>query len=1689
MGLKFEGDANPAAAYDEYQGSTSMLEGNSDVEKVNYNLLETVAYGGAGMIANVADSMFEAVTEDDVEAALSMVGKPLGEFYSQNKLGIQMTGDIAFSFVPGIGATKLIQAPGVLAKAVRKASGNNKYLMSMFSTGKSIHQLTNPAIRKAMRTGVKTRGKEFADDALRMKARRAVTADLLKEGLAADIAIAATMGDSQVFFPDEMSAVETAVMFGVPTLGIAGLGNLATRSVLKTRLMKEVAPAMAVAENPLDLNRTEAFFHPGNRGTGITMLAYQKAELESALAESTDKTLSANLTKELNVVNVELQKQAYLLLDEDFLKGVTASENLKPPQANIPPPKEVNTVIAALKSDANYMFDAISLQTLDSAAAKNFVARKAASIESIDKELKALSVTMDDARKAGTTVSTKDLKASDKLVARKNLTEQLFNVVLEPTGELSLHSQRKALWQDGTRKTFRTQDKLLGDATMAKIPKPNGKKLTVGIGDDFNLRMDKRQSSVVAGLRSVSKPSQAGFASLNLFDRSAVFGLYQNAIEKYKPGTAIVLAPSDHWSKKEAALALMQSGKAKGADIQLPSGVASKDDLQLQILHDKFDEFQRVQNLVWNNEKKIFKQPASSIPNQLDLTRLFNLPGADSNGESGLVKLFNELYVPGKRVSFKNVIRDKAQLDEAMMRMTAPAEMPELTMLNNNPRLRGKMMDIDSDKNPVAMIAANPKMGTSYVGRETLNAAVKDARTTVVNSLKLADREGANIVGAVANSITARPDMYLEAKQVALLRHGSAKQTDAFVQGTFANRDNTVLQATDIITDLSEKEMMQIIKAKFKPHAETFSMLQSKNYSGDLQSLALTRHSLGQGWDMADDIERLQGGAVQMFIDPASTFNKKRWSELYPDTPFPNVAKGQLIPLPQAFSSEPLQTSQLAFAGVEALTGLSAQVLREINYVNKVQGRPPIQAKAWHMPAKDLSDKELIFLVDGNQKLHSVIGGQSYKAAKREADNAVANSDQTLIQLNSDDVARYFDLQNEAFARPSNYAYAQRQTGRATGKSFSSTIEMGPEVLQSMVTTIQKQMESVGKQTRGLLFEPELGFAKRQLGSSDATVAAMKRQTPWDYYANRVMGAPTLNKNTSFGKIYYGIESIYDEKMQSAIDRLAELGKQGGVTKKQAAEYKALTGTGISPFDDITDFVEKTTRIQVPQTLRKHAAVLNYTAAALALRIADVGMGLINTMSLAATIPPVIKMMQKMDTESVSEWHKRINAFGSPVSDANAIMNPTKTVTSAMHFWYSDEGRDVLNRAAKKGLIQQEVAERLSVIVAPQHGYVANLVKDGIDKLSWITDKTEIMSRGTSFITGYYMATRALKLNDEAAMAFAHNFANKSIGDYRPSNRPQMFQGAAGLPLGLFTTFMMNFLQRVYGTIENKQMGAVLNQVGMQTLLFGTNSLPGFDAYIQNLTDNYDGSVNMVDRLTEAYGEAGANVMLHGPVSAFTGVNIASRGDITMPFSREGGLVANVPSFSMVSNTFKMMGELTDNLIYNKGFSPVQAGETIQQYSINRFTRSMMDMWHGYSIDKRGSMLESDLYTPEGVLSRVLGFKTLQEHGSQMDKVRTRLTNLKQADLRDSLRESFSAATRDLKYGSKSKEKFNANVERALGAYMKSGGKPKNFGNYIKQMVMRSQVDSSQLALLDAISAQNSDGNLARLLLLQQNEE
>jgi hypothetical protein len=119
----------------------------------------------------------------------------------------------------------------------------------------------------------------------------------------------------------------------------------------------------------------------------------------------------------------------------------------------------------------------------------------------------------------------------------------------------------------------------------------------------------------------------------------------------------------------------------------------------------------------------------------------------------------------------------------------------------------------------------------------------------------------------------------------------------------------------------------------------------------------------------------------------------------------------------------------------------------------------------------------------------------------------------------------------------------------------------------------------------------------------------------------------------------------------------------------------------------------------------------------------------------------------------------------------------------------------------------------------------------GLDKwLGLLSDKSEAFSRQWGMYAGRRVA-ESMGIHDvDQQIAFAHDLTNKIIANYDPRNRPEIFQGALGAPLGLFQSYVLNYYQRMFRYLETGNGRAVATQYAAQAGVFGVGSVPGWSA-------------------------------------------------------------------------------------------------------------------------------------------------------------------------------------------------------------------------------------------------------------------
>lgn len=1652
---------------------------------------DILKYGAVSAMAGFADTVLQGVGADDatVGKILTNMHEPLGQFYTRNQEGARAAGDILGLLPIAIAGSTLIRAPNYAGRLLQKIAPGNKYVSAVLSTGRPAWDAAGNTVMRAKVLAAKGQ-KDFDISTSLVRDggfvaqyksdRRTHVLDMVKENIAAEVAIIATMHESDILFPEELSFVEQAAWM-VPFHGLAaGAAWWTFKSAVQRRLIQETGPIAGKYGNPMDLPKSEVFYRPDdgtgnvNRGSGITMESVLRNAAASDLSRAADTIEATNIENTIKAYDTTISGEMVNLFRDNPVPGWTSRTNVTEGDA------AVNTAMHVSKQDPILFAQVRSLEpySADFAASSDKLQSRAAD------ELEYQINTLMDA--GGST------KQIDHLQKKLDALIESTAIVLEPDGTSSLLSRRRPIYQDG--KMDINKVKLTNEPSIyaVKIDNPRGIFHSLGVAEDLSVRMAAPKSRLQA----------ASFEWLTPMEATSLWAAQRKAMDNFRmvDDKGMLLPPihvtaDAHFVQLDGILGLhKQMGDEVFARFKMPEGLRTVEQIELASLAGKFTAFQKMQGRAEFMAESSIGWARKNALNKETMAKMLNLPGDDTAGMSPIMALFSDMYRGGREYDLRSFFTTLDEVKEGMVRLHAPHELG--SPLKDSLAMHGSMLTMPTDRAPIVAIIRDMPEGP--ITRDRLVDAVAMQRSHVLEELKLAGNHDAHLVALVQADILARRDAFQAATDVTGLVNGTTWGKNKISNTNHQIRHVPSLVAADSLIDLSERRAIGWMKEKMEEARPAFLNLMHKNNKADSLIFDQYVHARGHGWDvLPDPVQAADGNGFHFVLDPTSEFNKKRWKELTGDDLPWDAEEGMDVFMPGAIGKageapKPLYMTPHALEAARAMDQLSAEYLANINYLRYLRGQRAISRKHWYVPPKDISDKELIFLIDEQDHLHQLVAGNTYAEARLLADDEVRASGKTLRYVSREDAARFHSLMGQEFFFPVNFANPRAQTGRASGKLTGTAMETGPEVLHSRIESIQRMFDSVARETRMVIFEPQLNFMRHQMRAAGVTSTTREGQSIWQQYTNRITGIPS-GKSGEFPKnLYEPIEHSYDKMLEVLAQSLpgsahARIDSKG-VTRRHEREFAALNekvGKEFMPFSNVVDYAERTHNIKVPQSFKSHVGALNTITGALVLRIVDAGMAALNLLSLATTIPPVIRAINRGPDETVEAWKGRIGAWGSPVDDNHAFMNPSRVLYSGAHWFLNDpDAMRLMKEAGKRNYLSQDIVERTKLWIVPHDGAKMHYLRKGVDAASIMTDKTELWSRGISYAYGLYMGKHMLKLADEEAMLFAHRIANQSVGDYRPNIRPQIFQGAAGSSLGLFTTWVWTYLQRVSADIADKRMGAVLNQVGMQSMIFGMGSLPGLNQFIGTFTSNYDGSENLVTRLDKAFGNTVAtDYFMRGTISNIpklfgseNGIDMYSRGDIQVPMLTGYNVGPSAPGLSLLSNVYKAMSQSVASM-KEQGWSPRQQLEILAAYSANKSFKSAVELGLDQSVDRQGSLISQTTRTGFEATARVFGTRSLIEAKKKENLQAIRVTEMKQAALLETLSLDVRAAIR-AGHGTLAQDKLN----KILHRYIRAGGKPENFKAYLTQQVLVAQVEKSSRVAIKAITDNATAGRAASIL-------
>lgn len=308
---------------------------------------------------------------------------------------------------------------------------------------------------------------------------------------------------------------------------------------------------------------------------------------------------------------------------------------------------------------------------------------------------------------------------------------------------------------------------------------------------------------------------------------------------------------------------------------------------------------------------------------------------------------------------------------------------------------------------------------------------------------------------------------------------------------------------------------------------------------------------------------------------------------------------------------------------------------------------------------------------------------------------------------------------------------------------------------------------------------------------------------------------------------------------------------------------------------------------------RRHQWIMNPTDSKLTNLISSVGF----SMYLGAT--PAAALVNLSQTALVS--YPYLAARYGAAKAGNYLLaagrDAIRTMGNIQRVLATDEERQAHQALTAAGAIDKSQAHNLAGIAeGGMAGYNPKWAK-AMEVIGWGFHKTEVINREATAIAAFRLARGAGQGFDEA-VKFARDAVFDTHFDYSNANRARYMQSGAAKVLLMFRQYGLNMAWALGRMVWNATKGAdqdvkriarrnLAGVLGMSSLFSGALGLPTSSVVMGVLNsvaaafgdddEPWDAETELSAFLRDMLGEAGADVILHGPVNKLTGADIAGR--------------------------------------------------------------------------------------------------------------------------------------------------------------------------------------------------------------------
>lgn len=928
---------------------------------------------------------------------------------------------------------------------------------------------------------------------------------------------------------------------------------------------------------------------------------------------------------------------------------------------------------------------------------------------------------------------------------------------------------------------------------------------------------------------------------------------------------------------------------------------------------------------------------------------------------------------------------------------------------------------------------------------------------------------------------------------------GAAPQTPqgawpkVFKTSEWIARDTPILLAAGRIRDQAGRLTRDFMKATIeKNFGDKLSVL--ANPRNAASRLLLNQfHSFRSAWDL--HVKPVDMGNGYWGFRLADTErNERLWKAIH-GTEF---KAGAFLQSPDGKN---VVLDSLGLDVQKAYNRVTDQIIDAKNTLLRSMGRGEIKKQQWFTPNPQTDGKLIGFVLGPDNKTvpgMTIIADTAEAFAKGREEiyarlNAMGAAGVGYRFTTQDEIRRFADIWDRVemdFINPATTAVQPGKKG--AGKLTGPTTRLN--AFENSMTYLQDQFLRHGGDVVEQLFKEQIQSSKmRAIMASPQTRNAQKTEryrSIYDMYVESLLGTSKLNhEGSQLGWAWRGAERKIDAILESTAPKATRawaattefLGRHRiwDRSPEGASEFDRLTRElgQYMPFENAIKLMEAKKAGTTPPTLAGITGKMNQLSAGLMLRFMETAHPIMNLTGIINAAPAVLRNMQPRVGETTEAFAARIghsaqifNVNGQVVAIPDIIKLTNRAVKRA---WNRASDADY-KFMVQRGYLSQEVAEfqrQFAAIEGKDHGKIRTAFDKMIHYGSFLSDRSEDFSRSWGHFIGLELADNLGIVGRESRHSFAHDVANKMIANYDPHNRPEIFQGALGAPLGLFQSFAQNYYQKLFRYVETGDLRAFATQYATQSALFGVTGLAGWDqmnALMQRLDRDSDATTGVQSRIPNTFGD----IVAHGIISNIPqlfggeGVDLYSRGDTSFRVPGVGD--QSIPGMAIGSKIYEgLTAAFQAFASEHSTLTGTQIAEVMSNMVVNRPLSGMIEQFlaHGNDTDAYAQLV-SDTKGMLETTYRIMGVRSQRQSEELAAFYADKGIQEHQAAVKDILRTSTRAALRAGRL-----DKIPDIYER----YLKSGGDPTHFRRWIKEQTIAATETRSTRALDKLLKSKNPD--------------